>query len=201
MRDRAIVPGDQRPRLLFAEPDREHRAFAARAFVHEPRAQSTMIRAPFFQLKTPGDARRGDLADAMADDRRRLHAPRFPQLRQRDLHRENRRLRDLRAMHLRGLLGAAELFQKRETAPTAASPRRSAPSPRRKTGSCCISSRPMPHHCGPWPLMTKAMRGACSGRGVKDGADFHAVLLDARSASSSCISSPSSGATSVSRCG
>ena len=26
----------------------------------------------------------------------------------------------------------------------------------------------MPHHCGPWPLMTKPMRGANSGRGVKD---------------------------------
>ena len=37
----------------------------------------------------------------------------------------------------------------------------------RNTGSCRISSRPMPHHCGPCPLMTKATRGSRSRRGAK----------------------------------
>ena len=81
--------------------------------VHEPRAQHDDPRA-FFQAEHAGDARRGDLADAVADDRRGLDAPRFPQLRQRDLHRENRRLRDLGAVHLRGLLRAAEFLEQRE---------------------------------------------------------------------------------------
>ena len=45
----------------------------------------------------------------------------------------------------------------------------------RKTGSCAMSSRPMPHHCGPWPLMTKAMRGGCSRRGVKAVRTFGAA--------------------------
>ena len=31
----------------------------------------------------------------------------------------------------------------------------------RNTGSCAISSRPMPHHCGPIPEKTKASRGGC----------------------------------------
>ena len=50
----------------------------------------------------------------------------------------------------------------------------------RKTGSCRINSRPMPHHCGPCPLMTKATRGGCSGRGVKEVRDFQALLPSLR---------------------
>ena len=48
----------------------------------------------------------GDLADAVADDRLRTNAPAVPECRQRDLNREDRRLRDhgfLQARRLRGV--------------------------------------------------------------------------------------------------
>ena len=38
-RHRPVVPRDQRQRFLLAQTDREHGAFAARAFLHETRAQ------------------------------------------------------------------------------------------------------------------------------------------------------------------
>ena len=70
----------------------------------------------------------------------------------------------------------------------------------RKTGSCCISSRPMPHHCGPCPLIIKATRGAPSGRGVNEVRTFTLSSLIAN-ASSSSMSSGTERATRVSRCG
>ena len=115
-RDGAVVARDQRARFIFAETHGEHGAFAARAAVHEARPQHDDPRA-FFQAEHAGDASRGDLADAVPDDRRGLDAPRFPQLRQRDLHGENRRLRDLGAVHLRGLLGASEFLEQRKARP------------------------------------------------------------------------------------
>ena len=50
----------------------------------------------------------------MADNCGRLHAPGFPQLRQRHLHGEDRGLRDLRTGHLRRFLGASQLLEQRQ---------------------------------------------------------------------------------------
>ena len=44
-RDRAVVARDQRTRFLFAQTDGEHRSFAARAAIHEPRPQHDDPRA------------------------------------------------------------------------------------------------------------------------------------------------------------
>ncbi len=64
------MAGDQRARLLLGETDGEHGAVAAGALVHEPRAQHDDARA-FLQAENAGHARRGDFADAVADDGRR----------------------------------------------------------------------------------------------------------------------------------
>ena len=115
-RDGAVVARDQGTRFVFAQTHREHRAFPAGAAVHETGPLPDDPRA-FLQAEHAGNASRGDFSDTMADDRRGLNAPGFPQLRQRDLQGENRRLRDLRAVHLRGLLGASEFFQQGKACP------------------------------------------------------------------------------------
>ena len=115
-RDGAVVAGDQRTRFLFAQTQGEHGAFAARAAVHEPRPEHDDPRG-FFQTQHAGDASRGNFSDAVPDDRRGFDAPRLPQLRQRDLHGKNRRLRDLGALHLRSFLGASEFLEQRKARP------------------------------------------------------------------------------------
>ena len=57
---------DQRTRFVFTETDGEHGAFATRALVHVTRTQHDDPRA-FLDAEHPGDTRRGDLADAVAD--------------------------------------------------------------------------------------------------------------------------------------
>ena len=63
-------------------------------------------------------------------------------------------------------LGAAEFFEEREACPGR---ERSVTSFHRLTKDrlMSINSRPMPHHCGPCPLMMKPMRGGCSRRAAK----------------------------------
>ncbi len=99
-RHRAVMPRDERLGFLLAQTDGEHGAVAAGAVLHEPGPERDDAR-PFFQRKNARDTRRGDFAHAVADDRGGLNAPRFPKLRQRHLHREDRRLRDFGAVHLR----------------------------------------------------------------------------------------------------
>ena len=106
----------KRPRFLFAQTDREHRAFAARATFHEARPQRDDARR-FFHAENARDAGRRNFADTVADDRRWLDAPGFPKLGERHLHRENRGLRDLRPLHLGGFLGAAEFFEQGKSRP------------------------------------------------------------------------------------
>ena len=131
----------------------------------------------FLEAENAGHARRRDFADAVADDRGRFDAPRFPKRGERHLHGEDGRLRDLGAMHLRSRLRPRRVPRAARSASTAASPASQRSIISRNTGSCCISSRPMPHHCGPWPLITKATRGAiCSGRGVKRCATLRTCL-------------------------
>src|SRR5206468_2927396 len=48
----------------------------------------------------------------------------------------------------------------------------------------CGNSRPMAHHCGPCPLITKATRGADSGRGVNEVRTFTLSCLIAKASSS-----------------
>ena len=176
-RDGAVVARDQSAALHpRGRPNGEHGSFAARARFHETRPQHDDPRG-FFQRKHAGDASRGDLSHAVTDDGRGLDAPGFPQLRERHLHRKDRRLRNLRPVHLRGFLGATEFFEERKAAPTVASRRRSAPSLRGRPARARISSRPMPHHCGPCPLMMKPMRGACSAARSEGRADLRALLV------------------------
>ncbi len=128
--DRAVVARDQGARFFFAESPTASIVPSPRAHSSMKRARSTMMRAPSSRLNTPAThaaAISPTLWPTTADG---LDAPRFPKLRERHLHRENRRLRDFRPVHLRGLLVAAEFFEEGETAPTAASRRRSAPSSR-----------------------------------------------------------------------
>src|SRR6478672_5970072 len=102
---------DQGLRFFFAKPDREHPAFTPRATFHESRAQSGHSRA-LFQRKQTCYTGCSDFTDAMAKNSRGMHAPRFPKLRQSNLHRENGRLCNLGTMQLRGFFRAAEFFQK-----------------------------------------------------------------------------------------
>src|SRR5437016_12891904 len=85
--------------FFFAKPDREHPAFTARATFHESRAQSGDSHA-LFQREQTGNAFRSDFTDAMAKNGGGMHAPRFPQLCQSNLHRENARLCNLRTLQL-----------------------------------------------------------------------------------------------------
>src|SRR6266576_3813406 len=113
-RNGLVMLVDQGLRFFFAKPDREHPAFTARATFHESRAQSGNSRA-LFQREQPGNACRSDSTDAMAKNGGGMHPPRFPQLRQSNLHRENGGMCNLCTMQLSGLLGAAEFFKKRKS--------------------------------------------------------------------------------------
>ena len=152
------------------------------------RARSATIRAASSTRKNAGNARRRDFAHAMADNGRRLNAPGFPKRRERHLHRKNGRLPDLRPVHLGGFLGAAEFFEQREVRPRTQRSVALVQSPRRNTGSCSIKSRPIPHHCGPCPLMMKPMRGGCSRRAVKAARIFGLSSFFANASSSSVSS-------------
>ena len=112
-RNRAIMFVDQRLCFVFAEADREHLSFAPGATLHELGAERGNARA-LFQGKQTCHTGCGNFTHAMAGDRRRLHAPRFPQFRQSDLHRENGRLRHFGTVQLRILLGTAEFFEQRK---------------------------------------------------------------------------------------
>ena len=101
---------DQRLRFFFAETDGEHLSFAPGTALHKLCAESGNARA-LLQGKQTGHAGCGNFTYAMARDRRRLHAPRFPKLGQPDLHREDGRLRNFGAVHLRRFLGTSELFE------------------------------------------------------------------------------------------
>jgi hypothetical protein len=109
-RNRAIMFVDQRLRFFFAEANREHLSFATGATLHELCAKRSDTRA-LFQGKETGHAGCGNFTHTMAGDRRRLHTPRFPQLGQTNLHREDRRLRNFGAVHLRGFLRTSEFFE------------------------------------------------------------------------------------------
>ena len=98
-RNGLVMLVDQGLRFFFAKPDREHPAFTARATFHESRAQSGDLRA-LFQREQTGNACRSDFTDAMAKNSGGMHAPRFPKLRQSNLHRENGGLCNLGTMQL-----------------------------------------------------------------------------------------------------
>ena len=115
-RDRAIVPRDEREGFFFRQSDREHCAFAASTFLHQTRSQRDHA-GRVFNGKDAGDASRGDLAHAVADDSGRLHAPGFPERGERHLHGKNGRLPDLRPRDAGGFFAAAEFFEKGEAGP------------------------------------------------------------------------------------
>ena len=115
-RYRSIVPRDECDGFVLRQSDREHRSFAASAFLHETRSQRDDP-CRFFEGKDAGNAGGRDLTDAVADDGRRLDAPRFPERRERHLHGKNGGLTNLRPMHLARFFRAAEFFEKREARP------------------------------------------------------------------------------------
>ena len=80
--------------------DRGHRA-VARQRAHQPAARGDQRQA-VFEAEHAGDAGGHVLADAVAQHRGRSHAPRPPQLGQRVLDREQRRLRVLGRVDRRG---------------------------------------------------------------------------------------------------
>src|SRR4051812_46560313 len=113
-RNGPVVLLDERLRFFFPKGDREHPAFTSRATFHESRAQGRDPGA-LLEREQTGNASRSDFADAVAKNCGGMHAPRFPQLRQSHLHRENRGLRNLSAMQLRSFLGTAEFLQERKS--------------------------------------------------------------------------------------
>ena len=76
-----------------------------------------MIRAASSKLNTPATQAAAISPTLWPTIAAGCDAPRLPQLRQRDLHGENRRLRDLGALHLRGLLGASEFLEQGKARP------------------------------------------------------------------------------------
>ena len=107
---------ERRPRRHggLVREHRRHRA-AGRPLGHEPAAGGDQPER-VVHVHHAGHAGRRVLADAVADDRRRLHAPRPPQRGQRPLHREQRRLRVLR---LGEEIVALEQLQQRDVDDTA----------------------------------------------------------------------------------
>ena len=89
-RDPVARLGPQRAQLIETGADRGHRT-ARGQILHQsgaPRHQP----GRGLDRTDPGRHRRRELADAVADDQIGHYAPRMPQLAQRDLHREQRRL-------------------------------------------------------------------------------------------------------------
>ena len=167
-----------------AQSDREHGSFAASACLHEARSQRDDPRR-FFEGKDAGDAGGRDLTHAVADDGRRLDAPGFPKRRERHLHGKNGRAAQSPS-DASGDVSSARPSSSRSEKLRPRTQRGVATLDRsRNTGSCCINSRPIPHHCGPWPLMMKPMRGACSGRAVKAVRIFGLSSFFANASSSS----------------
>ncbi len=79
------------------------------------RPRCTMTSRALLQSENTGDASRGVFAHAVADDRGGLHAPRFPKFRQRHLHGENGRLRNIRALNARLGFRARQFLEQRKT--------------------------------------------------------------------------------------
>ncbi len=78
----------------------------------DPASLADEMRA-LFQTHHPGNACGSDFSEAMTDDGVRDDSPGFPQLVQRDLNREQRRLRNLRAGKTGSIIGSPELFEQR----------------------------------------------------------------------------------------
>ena len=141
------------------------------------RARSTITRAASSTRKNARDAGRRDFADAVADDCGRFarprisRAPRAPPASRKSPAAQSPSVASARSPR------CDRVPREARNLPTAASPRRIAPSPGERPARARISSRPMPHHCGPWPLMTKPMRGGSSRRAAKVDADFRALLI------------------------
>ncbi len=87
--------------------------------------------------------------------------------RQRDLDGEDRRLGDLGLAETRVLLPAAPARRAATSRSPAANRASTRAIARRNTGSRATSSRPMPHHCGPWPEKTKTGAGRSGGAGAR----------------------------------
>ncbi len=66
-----------RPQLIFGQRHRQHHPF--RHLLHQPAAGRHQVER-VLQLQNARHARRDELADAVADARRRLHPPRPPEL-------------------------------------------------------------------------------------------------------------------------
>ena len=143
------------------------------------RARSTMIRAPSSNAEHAGDASRGDFADAVADDRRRARCPTIstaPRATPASQKSPAGAISVRCICEVSSVRASSSSREKRAHGCIAAAQRSRVS---RKTGSCRISSRPMPHHCGPWPLITKATRGARFAARSEGGADLRALLLHA----------------------
>ena len=81
---------EQRPHVGFGQPYRQHRA--AGQLLHQP-AASRHDGQRVLEREYAGEDGRDEFAHAMADHRRRLHAPAHPQFGQRVFHAEDGGLR------------------------------------------------------------------------------------------------------------
>ena len=108
---RAIMFGNHRQRILFSQTNRQHGAISTRALMHQACPQHDYP-CTFFKTQDARRTRRGNLSHTVPNNRRRLNPLRFPKLSQRQLHRKNRRLRNLSLLHPRIRLIPAKFFQK-----------------------------------------------------------------------------------------
>ena len=92
-REPPLVTGDLRGHRFGGELYRSHLARPGGS-LHQPPSEADDTRA-LFQAERPGDMRRRQLSDAVADHGVRDDPPRLPERRQTYLEREDRRLRDL----------------------------------------------------------------------------------------------------------
>ena len=195
----AVVPRDQRQRFFFRQSDREHRSFAASAVLHESRAQrdnpAPLLRKKKCRRRMPPRFRRRYGRRSLPARRPTISkAPRAPPASRKWPAAQSPS--DAFGTFPR----SGRVLRAARSSPRDASRHRSASIASRKTGSCCIRSRPMPHHCGPWPLMTKPMRGALLPARRESRADLWALFFLRERVEFLDQFGPIE-ATSVSRCG
>ena len=99
----AKMSGDRFGSSRFVGKNGRHLA-ALRQRLHEPAPLGDELE-PVFEAEDAGDASRGVFADAVTHDRRGLHTPRAPQLRERVFQRKQRRLREGRLVERRRFAG------------------------------------------------------------------------------------------------
>lgn len=154
-RQAPVEASDERRRLRFAEGHRSHRTAAARA-LHRLRAVPHHVHR-IRQRQGTGDVQGSQLSDAVAHDTIRFDSPGLEECRQRNLDSEYGRLGDSRVVKLRLAVRSREVLEQVEVA--------MATECRGHLLQGIAEHRlgiekllPIPAHCWPCPLNTKARR-------------------------------------------